>query len=89
MPRKEYVTRVFDGDTFVTASRKKAVRLADVNAPELSKPGGKAAKRALEKMIVGKEVTVETVARDKFARAVGRVKIGTRSVNKAMKRRLQ
>ena len=32
MARKERVTRVIDGDTFETASRKHPVRLANVNA---------------------------------------------------------
>ncbi len=31
---KEKVTKVIDGDTFMTSRRKIPVRLADVNAPE-------------------------------------------------------
>lgn len=84
MPRKEFVTRVIDGDTFATASRKKPVRLANVNAPEIDKRGGKTAKNTLEKMIGGEMVSVETVARDIYGRDIARVKVGTRSVNKAM-----
>ena len=34
MTRKEIVTRVIDGDTFETASRKNSVSLANVNASE-------------------------------------------------------
>jgi len=65
--RKETVTRVIDGDTFETASRKYPVRLANVDA---------------------KQVTVDTKARDKYARAVANVKVGTRSVNKQMNNKL-
>jgi len=34
MSRKEKVTKVIDGDTFETTSRKKPVRLANVDAPD-------------------------------------------------------
>lgn len=85
MSRKEKVTRIIDGDTFETASRKIPIRLANVNAPEKGKRGGAAATAALQKLIGGKEVTVETVARDKYRRAVAKVKVGRKSVNKAMK----
>lgn len=34
MRRKEKVTKVVDGDTFLTASRKHPVKLANVDAPE-------------------------------------------------------
>lgn len=39
MARKEKVTKIIDGDTFETASRKKSVRLANVDAPEKEQPG--------------------------------------------------
>ena len=35
MARKEKGTKVIDGDTFETASRKNPVRLANVDAPEI------------------------------------------------------
>lgn len=87
MARKEKVTRVIDGDTFETASRKHPVRLANVDAPELKERGGKAAKAALNKLIGGKDVSIDTKARDKFARAVADVKVGRQSVNRAMQNR--
>ncbi len=89
MARKERVTRVIDGDTFETASRKKPVRLANVSAPEKGQRGGAAATNALKGLIDGKTVTIETVARDKYARSVANVKIGRNSVNKAMKDKLK
>ena len=87
MARKETVTRVIDGDTFETGSRKRSVRLANANAPEKGAKGGKAATAALRKMIGGKTVTIDTVARDKYGRAVASVKVGRKSVNKAVRER--
>ena len=85
MARKEKVTRVIDGDTFETASRKKPVRLANVDAPEKGEPGASKATAELKKLIQGQEVTIDTVARDKYGRSVAKVKVGKKSVNKAMK----
>jgi len=79
---------VLDGDTFMTASRKRPVRLANVNAPEKGTPGAAAAKAALQRMIQGQTVSIETVARDRYGRSVANVKVGRRSVNAAMRRRL-
>ena len=39
MPQEEKVTRIIDGDTFRTADRAEAVRLANVDAPERGEPG--------------------------------------------------
>ena len=86
MPRKEKVTKVYDGDTFKTDKRKNPVRLANVDTPEKGQPGYVAAKKALSKQILGKEVVIDTVARDKYSRSVAKVKIGTKSVNKDMKK---
>ncbi len=85
MARKERVTRVIDGDTFETANRKHPVRLANVDAPEKGQRGGAAATNALKGLIAGETVTIDTVARDKYARSVANVKVGRRSVNKAIK----
>ena len=85
MARKERVTRVIDGDTFQTASRKRPVRLANVHASETGTRGGAAATTELKKLIEGEIVSIETVARDVYGRSVARVKVGRRSVNKAMR----
>jgi endonuclease YncB( thermonuclease family) len=86
MERKEKATEVFDGDTFLTSRRKYPVRLEGVNTPEKGETGYKQAKKALKELIQGKEVIIETVARDKFRRPVAKVKVGNKSVNKAMKK---
>ena len=82
MPRKERVTKVIDGDTFMTASRKNPVRLANVDAPEKGTRGGAAATKALKSMIQGETVSIDTVARDSYGRSVAKVKVGRNSVNK-------
>ena len=89
MPRKEKVTRVIDGDTFETASRKRPIRLANVNAPERGARGGVVATKALKSMIEGEIVSVDTVARDRYNRSIAKVKIGRQSINKALKDRLK
>ncbi len=85
--RKETVTRVVDGDTFRTASRKHSVRLANVDAPEKGAKGGASATKQLKSLIQGKKVEVKTVARDTYGRTVADVKVGNKSVNKAMSKR--
>lgn len=82
--RKETVTRVIDGDTFRTSSRKHSVRLANVNAPEKGRKGGTKATQQLKSLIQGKKVEVKTIARDVYGRAVAEVKVGRKSVNKQM-----
>ena len=89
MPRKERVTKVIDGDTFMTASRKNPIRLANVDAPEKGTRGGAAATKALKSMIQGETVSIDTVARDTYGRSVAKVKVGRQSVNKAVKDRLK
>ena len=86
MSRKEKVTKVIDGDTFMTDKRKNPVRLANVDTPEKRQSGFQSAKKELEKLVKNQEVTIDTVARDKYGRSVANVKIGARSVNKAMEK---
>lgn len=86
MPRKEKVTRVIDGDTFKTASRKNPVRLANVDAPEKGQRGAAAATQALKQLIQGKDVTINTVGRS-YGRSVANVKADGKSVNAAMRRK--
>ena len=86
MAKKEVVTKVIDGDTFETNIRKIPVRLANVDTPEKRQAGYQQAKKALEKEILGKTVSVDTVARDVYGRAVAKVKLGNTSINKKMKK---
>lgn len=85
-PRKEKVTKIVDGDTFFTNRRKHPVRLANVDTPEKRQPGYQDAKQELQNLIGGQEVTINTKARDKYGRSVADVKLGSTSVNNAMKK---
>ena len=89
MSKKETVTEVIDGDTFKTDSRKNPIRLANVDAPEKGQPGSVKATETLRKLIEGEEVKIDTVARDKYGRAVANVYIGRESVNKKMQKKLK
>lgn len=89
MARKEKVTKIIDGDTFETASRKNPVRLANVNAPEKGQPGSAKATEALRKMIEDEEVRINIVSRDKYGRAVANVYLGRESINKKMQKKLK
>ena len=85
MSRKEKVTKVIDGDTFLTSSRKNAIRLANVDAPEIRQKGGLTAKKSLSDLILGETVSIDTKARDVYGRSVANVKLGRISINKAVK----
>ena len=87
MARKEKVTRVIDGDTFMTGSRKNPIRLANVNAPEKGTIGAATATKALRNLVLGETVSIETVARDKYGRSVADVRANNRSVNLYMRRK--
>ena len=87
MPRNEKVTRVIDGDTFMTSSRTKPVRLANVNAPERGQRGYQSSRTRLRNLVGGQTVSVDVKARDVYGRAVANVKVGSKSVNAAMRKR--
>jgi len=86
MARKEKVTEIIDGDTFLTNRRKHPVRLEGVDTPEKRQPGYQKAKKELADLILDKDVVVDTVARDTYRRPVAKVKVGNQSVNKVMKK---
>lgn len=86
MARKEKVTNIIDGDTFLTNRRKIPVRLDGVDTPEKREPGYQQAKKALAELIQNKEVAIETVARGKYGRPIVQVKVGNQSVNKKMQK---
>ena len=65
MARKERVTEIFDGDTFLTSVRKKPVRLNDVNTPEKRQQGYQDAKKALEKLIAGKDQSLVSAQKER------------------------
>ena len=78
-----HVERVLDGDTFTGRviwvadespweyNEREVIRLRKGNAPALEERGGKAAKRALEKLILNQEVEVAVYSRIRGSRLVG------------------
>ena len=81
---KKKVKSVTDGDTFTTQDGER-IRLQNVDAPEKGQRGAPKARQDLRKLISRKQVGVETVARDAYGRIVAKVKVGNKSVNKAMR----
>jgi endonuclease YncB( thermonuclease family) len=59
------------------------------SSPRTGQRGAPQARKDLGELIQGQEVYIDTVARDKYGRSVANVKVGRRSVNKAMRERLK
>ncbi|MBU4142317.1 thermonuclease family protein [Patescibacteria group bacterium] len=76
------VKRVRDGDTFEIEND--AIRLENVDAPEINTEDGKICKDKLEELILGEEVEYTEEARDDFGRLVARVWVEGKNVNNAM-----
>ncbi len=87
-PFKEKVTKVYDGDSFETESGTQ-VRLANVDAPEKKKPGYQKAKQELQSLVQGEEVLIDPKATDEYGRTVALVKIGRKSVNAAIRKKVK
>ena len=70
-----YVYKVIDGDTFILkdGEDKFKVRMADIDAPELSQEFGEQARNYLADLINGKKVNVEFHQIDMYGRIVGTV----------------
>ncbi len=77
------VAKVLDGDTFETASGKR-VRLANVNAPEIGKPGADEATAKLRELIDGKNIYIDPVGTS-YGRVVANITVEGESVNSAMR----
>jgi hypothetical protein len=58
-----------DGDTCTTTDGEK-IRLANIDAPELNQPGGKASRDQLRSWVVGRTVEVHKIAKDRYGRTV-------------------
>lgn len=80
---KGKVTRVIDGDTFKVRGGK-AIRLANVRAPELGTKGGARARNELSECIGGKTVSYNTIGKS-YGRDVANVKVAGKSVNQVMR----
>lgn len=83
---KARVTKVIDGDTLKIP--RKSIRLANVDAPEMGNRGGAKAKNQLKNMVQGKTISYKPVGKS-YNRVVAQVKVGSKSVNQAMRNKLR
>lgn len=79
------VKSVIDGDSFYLTNGLE-IRLASADAPELYTCGGPEAKKALEKLIVGKPIYLFIATDDKYHRLISMVYTDTDFVNEEMLR---
>ena len=77
------VIAVHDGDTVTlkNESGQKKVRLAGIDAPEISQPYGVESRAALRESVLGKQVQIETLRHDKYGRMVGKVLLDGQDIN--------
>lgn len=85
------VVGIADGDTIDVRleSGMLRVRLHGVDAPEHDQPWGRAAKRALSKLVYREKVEIEPVTQDQYERIVARVWLDGRDVNTELVRKRQ
>lgn len=83
------VIAVLDGDT-VLVRRKGSlmkIRLAEIDAPEMAQAFGTASRDTLAEMLLHRQVSIHTLAIDKYERTVAQLKVNGLSVNEEMVRR--
>lgn len=88
---KATVIKVVDGDTlhlnidlgFNINYDKQVIRLARINAPELSTANGYNIKNLVTSLLLDKEVTIKTIKdkRDKYGRYLAEVYLGDLNIN--------
>ena len=81
------VIEVYDGDTItvLTSDNKKyRVRFYGIDAPEAAQEYGINSRDALREKILARDVTVKVAAVDRYQRAVGKIMLGSRYINKEM-----
>src|SRR5262245_44519426 len=72
------LVRVKDGDSLVIKVQGVAMdfRLADIDAPELEQPYGRAAKRELATLVTGQQLVMLPLDTDRYGRTVAQVWAG-------------
>ena len=81
------VVKIMDGDSLSlldAANRQHTIRLYGIDTPEWDQPHGERAKKALARLVDGRNIGVVKVDTDTFNRTVGTVFIGNTNVNLAM-----
>ena len=78
------VVGVHDGDTVTVPDAGKVqhkIRLAGIDAPELSQAFGRVSRKHLADQVAGRAVVIEWTKRDKYQRLVGKVLLNGRDIN--------
>ena len=78
------VVSVHDGDTITlldATQRQHKIRLAGIDAPELSQAFGRVSRQHLADQVAGRTVVIEWTKRDKYQRLVGKVLLDGRDIN--------
>jgi len=70
-----------DGDTLVCNRQK--VRLVNVNAAELGRPGGVEAKRRLQALLRGRSVTLKPYGKDRYGRLLAEAYVDGRRIEQS------
>lgn len=77
-----YVSRVIDGDTFISGGFR--YRLAEIDAPEINQTFGIQSKLYLKKLIENKRVYVDVISYDKYERKIVKVYLNDNYVSEIM-----
>jgi endonuclease YncB( thermonuclease family) len=81
------VKKVVDGDTIEIKDGTR-IRIADLDTPELEAPGGKAAKRKLQRILPrGEQIGISAEKAKSYGRSVRQVTIKGKPISKLMKKR--
>ncbi|RLM21561.1 hypothetical protein BIY29_13570 [Brenneria alni] len=77
------VVKVIDGDTIVVRQNGVSyrIRMLGIDAPEYHQPYGKDSRRALDRQIGGKRVTVQYDEKDRYDRYLGTVYYRNNNIN--------
>ena len=77
------VIYVMDGDTVLLLrdNLRIKVRLAEIDAPEITQAFGAKSRQSLAKLVLNKQVHVDSRAEDVYGRLVARIKVGELNVN--------
>jgi endonuclease YncB( thermonuclease family) len=78
------VVNVHDGDTITVLdkdAKKFHIRLQGIDAPEIKQKYGAESQKNLERMVMGKQVTIVWTKVDKYRRTVGTIMLDGRDIN--------
>ena len=80
------VIGVVDGDSITVKIDQTdyRIRLAEIDAPEISQLWGKESKLALKEKLENKEVVIEVIDVDRYSRLVARIFLDGRQINREM-----